>query len=380
MKIMVKASGNDKWQKVDERAFGKEAELQELLSSNPDLIPVELLGDERKPIRIWLREASLPGSGHTDLIGVDEDGNISIIEAKLASNQEIKRKVIGQILEYAVYLWKKPYAEFDEIVRSRRGRELVELMQEAPKEEDQDWVPEEFQKAVADNLKYGRFGLFVVVDEINEELRRIIDFVNSKDLGDLQLHALELKYFQTNQGEVVLPQMYGAAEVPRERPEVPAWDEARFFSRAEEALKEPKTLGILRDLYVSLREHGYQVKWGKRGTREGRAVFCLPDPDARDGFITVLRFKTDGTMKLGLGRLPSEIGPENAVVVARRLLKTVDMPTIQKWADESFFLNERALNSGWPGGGKRINTLLPDAQAVKQFKDGLLAFADTVGQ
>jgi hypothetical protein len=107
MKIMIKARGNDKWQKVDERTFGKEAELQELLSSNPDLIPVEMLGDERKPIRVWLREASLPGSGHTDLIGVDEDGNISIIEAKLASNQEIKRKVIGQILEYAAYLWKR---------------------------------------------------------------------------------------------------------------------------------------------------------------------------------------------------------------------------------------------------------------------------------
>jgi hypothetical protein len=191
---------------------------------------------------------------------------------------------------------------------------------------------------------------------------------------------LELKYFQTNQGEVVLPQLYGAAEVPRERPEGPVWDEARFFTRAEEALEDPKTLGILRDLYLFLREHGYQVKWGKRGTREGRAVFCLPDPDAKDGFITVLRLKTDGTMKLGLGRLPSEIGPEQAVVIARKLLKTINVPAIQKWADESFFLDERTLKSGWPGGGKRINTLLPDAQAVKQFKDELLAFADRGGQ
>jgi len=60
-----------------------------------------MLGDERKPIRVWVREAHLPGSGLTDLIGLDEDGNISIIETKLASSQEIKRKVIGQILEYA---------------------------------------------------------------------------------------------------------------------------------------------------------------------------------------------------------------------------------------------------------------------------------------
>jgi hypothetical protein len=287
MKIMVKGSGRDKWQKVEERAFVKEAELQELLSGNPDLIPVEMLGDERKPIRVSIREAHLPGSGQTDLIGIDEDGNIAIIEAKLASSQEIKRKVIGQILEYAAYLWKKPYEEFDGIVRARRGRGLIELMQEVPKEEEGDWSPEEFQKAVSDNLREGRFGLFIVVDEINEELRRIIDFLNSKDLGDLHLHALELKHFQTDQGEVVLPQLYGTAEVPRERPDMPAWDETRFLKRAEETLDDPRTLSLLRELYEFLKGHGYEIKWGKKGKVAGRASFRLPDPSAKDGFITV---------------------------------------------------------------------------------------------
>src|SRR5438132_11576476 len=112
MKIMAKERGGDKWQTVEERAFGKEVELQALLSGNPDLIPVDMLDDGRRPIRVSVREADLPGSGKTDLIGVDEDGNIAIIETKLDSNQEIKRKVIGQILEYAAYLWKMPYGEF----------------------------------------------------------------------------------------------------------------------------------------------------------------------------------------------------------------------------------------------------------------------------
>jgi hypothetical protein len=61
MKIMVKASGNDKWQKVDERTFGKEAELQELLSSNPDLIPMELLGDERSRFGFGSARRVFPG-------------------------------------------------------------------------------------------------------------------------------------------------------------------------------------------------------------------------------------------------------------------------------------------------------------------------------
>lgn len=374
MKIMVKTSGKGNWQKVEEWAFGKEAELQELLSSNPDLIPVEMLGDERKPIRVSVREAGLPGSGHTDLIGIDEDGNIAVVEAKLASNQEIKRKVIGQILEYAAYLWKKSYGEFDEIIRSRReGRSLIELMQDAPKEEE-DWSPDEFREAVADNLKEGRFGLFIVVDEINEELRRIIDFLNSKNLGDLHLYALELKYFRTDQGEVVLPQMYGSAENTGERATTLVWDETRFLARAAETLDDPSTLNLLRDIYGFLKERGYVQKWGK-GKDAGRVAFRLPDQSARDGFITVVRLKTDGTMKLGLGRLPSEVGPERAVELARRLVKTLNVPAVQKWAEDTYFVNGKTLKSGWPGGGKLVSTLLPDAHTVKLFKEGLAAFA-----
>lgn len=376
MKIMVKGNGAGKWQKIEEKAFEKETELQELLSSNPDLIPVELLGDERKPIRVSIREAGLPGSGHTDLIGIDEDGNLAIVETKLASNQEIKRKVIGQILEYAAYLWKKTYAEFDDIVRSRRNQGLVELMQNAPKEDEEEWSPEKFRKAIEINLKDGRFGLFIVVDEINEELRRIIDFLNSKDLGDLHLYALELKYFRTHESEVVLPQMYGMTEATRVRPGTSIWDEGRFLARAEETIEDPKTLTVLCDLYQFLKGKGYELKWG-RGEDAGRVSFRLPDPSAKDGFITVLRLKTDGTMKLGLGRLSKEIGPQKAVEVSRRLVNGINLPAFLKWADDTYFVGGKTLRSGWPGGGKSVTVLLPDAQAVKQFKEGLSAFSDT---
>lgn len=374
MKIMVKASGKGNWQKVEEWAFGKEVELQELLSTNPDLIPVEMLGDERKPIRVSVREAGLPGAGHTDLIGIDEEGNIAIVEAKLASNQEIKRKVIGQILEYGAYLWKKSYTEFDDIVRARRnGRSLVELMQEAPKEEE-DWSADEFREAVTDNLNQGRFGLFIVVDEINEELRRIIDFLNSKNVGDLHLYALELKYFKADQGEVVLPQMYGSSESTAVRPNTSVWDETRFLARAAETLGESDALQLLREMYEFLKERAYVLKWGK-GKDAGRVAFRLPDSGSKDGFITVVRLKSDGTLKLGLGRLPSEIGPDRAVEVARRLVKALNVPAVQKWADETYFTNGKTLKAGWPGAGRLLTALLPDPGSRKQFKEGLAAFA-----
>jgi RecB family endonuclease NucS len=79
MKIMVRRTGT-RWEKVEDKTFAKEAELQRLLVDNPDLIPVELVEADRKPISVAIPEAGLPGSGKTDLIGVDEDGNIVIVE------------------------------------------------------------------------------------------------------------------------------------------------------------------------------------------------------------------------------------------------------------------------------------------------------------
>jgi hypothetical protein len=71
--------------------------------------------------RVFVHETGLPGSGSTDLLGVDSDGNVYIVECKLASNSEIRRKVIGQVLEYAAFLWNMPYEDFDQLFSRRKG-------------------------------------------------------------------------------------------------------------------------------------------------------------------------------------------------------------------------------------------------------------------
>src|SRR5207237_1139562 len=110
----------------------------------------------------------------------------------------------------------------------------------------------------------------------------------------------------------------------------------------------------------------------------GRAVFRLPYPDSKNGHITVVRLKTDGTMKLGLGRLPHELGPEKAVAVASSLLKSINMPAIQRWAEEGYFVDGN-LKNVW-GSPKRLAAILPDEEAVKHFKEGLATFAAAVPQ
>src|SRR4051812_3835695 len=108
MAIVIRNSGG-KWQKAIKVQFAAEAQLQKLLYDSPELIPAY---DQDKSA-VFAREAGLPGSGYTDLLGVDGNGNILIVETKLARNDEVRRKVIGQVLEYAAYLWKMSFEEFD---------------------------------------------------------------------------------------------------------------------------------------------------------------------------------------------------------------------------------------------------------------------------
>jgi len=99
MAILLRSQGG-KWQKVAEIDFKTEAELQQLLSDSPELLDTD---DEGNAIE-FDREAGLPGSGFTELVCVDCHGNVLIVESKLARNREIRRTVIGQVMEYAAFL------------------------------------------------------------------------------------------------------------------------------------------------------------------------------------------------------------------------------------------------------------------------------------
>src|SRR5690348_8988302 len=108
MAIVIRKQG-EKWEKAEKVIFADEAQLQKMLYDSPELIPTRVENQSA----VFTREAGLPGSGFTDLIGVDAQGNILLVETKLARNGEIRRKVIGQVLEYAAYLWGMQFEDFD---------------------------------------------------------------------------------------------------------------------------------------------------------------------------------------------------------------------------------------------------------------------------
>jgi hypothetical protein len=203
MPILVRQKGK-RWQQANDVEFVDEAQLQQMLYEGP-----ELVSPPEGQTAVFIKEADLPGSGSTDLLGVDANGNIFIVETKLARNPEVRRKVIGQILEYAAYLWRKSYEEFDNLFLKREGKSITDLLGLKTPE----GLPEDFQENVSNNLQSGTFNLFIAVDHMNDELEKIIAYVSSRGTG-LKLQVLELCTYKMGDLEILAPQRHGESVPP----------------------------------------------------------------------------------------------------------------------------------------------------------------------
>jgi len=224
MDILVRTSGTRKWYKVCEQNFENEAALQNILYEDPEIIPIEELGENLAKPKLFVKEAGLPGSGNTDLIGIDKEGGITIIECKLAANPDVRRKVIGQVLEYAAYLWKMTYEQFDSIcsrAESWGEKHLADVIRDTIEETDEPWSEEVFRQKVSSSLEMGDFRLIIAVDALNDELRRIIQFLNSRGKDSPRIYALSMRQFKTSNLEMLVPELFGPS-ITEGPPSVPS--------------------------------------------------------------------------------------------------------------------------------------------------------------
>ena len=152
MRILVRDENSKNWDYADSLSTKTESELQQLVIESPTLIPIGDIHDNMTPLVLAVREFGLPGSGNTDALAFTAEGDVAVIECKLATNPEIKRKVIGQIIEYAAFLWEMTYEEVDRRVQARLDKPLVDLVREAGAGE---WDETAFRENVTRSLQDG---------------------------------------------------------------------------------------------------------------------------------------------------------------------------------------------------------------------------------
>src|SRR5215468_2601045 len=102
---------------TDSRDEYSETWLQDLLYRFPQALPIAEIDDGFSGLIPVCKEMNTP-VGSVDVVYITANGRPVIVEAKLWRNPEARRRVIGQILDYAKELSRWTYESFDAAVRS----------------------------------------------------------------------------------------------------------------------------------------------------------------------------------------------------------------------------------------------------------------------
>ena len=188
--------------------------LQEILADNPALIPASDLGEEFSSLVCIGREVPV-GSGDTqgyiDNLYVSASGNIVIAETKLFRNQESRRTVVAQIIDYAKELQKWDCEMLNKVAndyyfrKEGQAYDLLDLMIRKGYLSYADGGA--FTDRVNQSLSKAKFLLMIVGDGIRSNVQQLADFLNENTSMQFRLALAEMEIYQHGEDVVVIPNL-----------------------------------------------------------------------------------------------------------------------------------------------------------------------------
>lgn len=203
---------------LEEEPFSSEDQLQALIANYPELLD----GKQVRPDdpRRWLlitREKGIadqpdaPDRWAVDHLIIDQDAVPTLVEVKLGANSELRRSVVGQMLEYAAHAtttWtahdlRQTFENAGEAHGFDPNAEIAKLLQ-IDSEPDVD----AFWQSVSTNLAARRLRLLFVADEIPDPLERVVEFLNAQ-MPHIEVLAVEIKQFRGESFQTLVPRVIG---------------------------------------------------------------------------------------------------------------------------------------------------------------------------
>ncbi len=193
-----------------EERFQTEELLQELIGQHPEL----LAGDQMRPddpLRWILVRREMPIEGWAvDHLLIDQHSRPTLVEVKRGSNREVRRTIVGQMLDYA--------ATAASVWSEQNIRQVFEESQDDPDDAIKDILPDDepnidaFWDHVATNLEANRLRLLFVADEIPAELERVVRFLNEQTRDNLEVLAVEVKQYPGQFGQALVSRVIGQVD------------------------------------------------------------------------------------------------------------------------------------------------------------------------
>ena len=226
---------------MKETPYEAEALLQRLLADYSNLLAGDQI-DLDNPRR-WLlvsREMRVSGDegtdrGYLDHLFLDQDAVPTLVEVKRSENTQIRREVVGQMLDYAangVAFWS-----VDDI---RARYEQTCIQNEVDPDEKlrvclgPETAAEDYWRRVNTNLQAGRIRMIFVADRIPPGLRRIVEFLNGQ-MKLAEVLAIEVRQHIGHGLKALAPMLIGqtaAAQRAKAAGAEPSrkWVEPSFFA------------------------------------------------------------------------------------------------------------------------------------------------------
>jgi hypothetical protein len=224
-----------------------------------------------------------------------------LVEVKRSANAQIRREVVGQMLDYAAN--GSVYWSIDQVVaafRRRCEREGVE-----PETHMSDFLGDEgdaqvFWEKVKTNLQAGKVRMVFVADVIPRELRRIIEFLNEQ-MDPAEVLGVEVRQYVGRDNKVLVPRVVGLtaqAETDRAARATRRWDRDSFLASLE-SNRNSSEAAAARRILDWCADRGMNLKWGT-GPERGS---CSPKLTRGGATYNLMSLWTDGGIQIQFGSM-----------------------------------------------------------------------------
>lgn len=176
--------------------------FQEMLFKHSSVLPASEIESSFHSLEAVAKELPVGGS-FADILLVNRDGCVALVETKLFRNQEARREVFAQAVEYASTLssWRYPelISAIKQANKSVEADPLLEIMRRSAQGGQFD--EREFVDKVTRNLRLGRILILIVGDDIRPEVEKIVEFVHRTPHLHFTVGLIELALFRENGSE-----------------------------------------------------------------------------------------------------------------------------------------------------------------------------------
>lgn len=176
LKMALWKVAQEKLQPIAASRLDQEKRLEEWIARDSSLLGMNVL--------IFGRQVLTDYGGYIDLLGLDEDGDLVVIELK---RDRTPRDVVAQVLDYGSWAKDLTAERIDEICNEYTKKSLSRAFQDR------------FGSDLPETLNSSHT-LVIVASSLDDSSERIVQYLESQNVS---INAIFFSFFKTDEGELV---------------------------------------------------------------------------------------------------------------------------------------------------------------------------------